>query len=137
VAFEEAVASWAGNRGLEPRDGAYFVEFAGGATSLRELGEGLAICGESRETVISTVTRLSDRGMITAVPRGKQRAHVPTVTTAEMEVMTAELKLEECEGSDDDAPTECRIVAEPLRQALSRLVDARRYLAAALAGDHA
>jgi hypothetical protein len=62
--FESGREQWARAHGLEPRDGAYLVELASGAHTLRELGEGMAIFSQSHQMVVQTLTRLVSLGVV-------------------------------------------------------------------------
>jgi hypothetical protein len=67
VAFEGARSEWARSHGLEPDDGAYLVELSARALTLKQLGEALAVCSQSREMVLLTIRRLVARGFVRQV----------------------------------------------------------------------
>jgi hypothetical protein len=67
TAFERARCAWASSHGLEPDDGAYLVELSTRPLTLKQIGEGLAVCSQSREMVLRTIGRLVSRGFVREV----------------------------------------------------------------------
>ena len=66
-AFEAARREWADERGLQPDDGAYLVELRIGPTSLSEIAESLAVCGQSQRDAMSAIGRLVDAGLVNGI----------------------------------------------------------------------
>lgn len=64
LAFESARSAWATKYAIEPDDGFYLGELRAKSMTLRELGENLAICSQTRENVRDSVTRMLDRGLL-------------------------------------------------------------------------
>jgi hypothetical protein len=64
VARVEASASWAHTHGLEPADGPYLVELSARPLTLKQLGEALAIHGQSRQMIGEAVERLILTGFL-------------------------------------------------------------------------
>ncbi len=84
---------WASCHGLEPDDGAYLSELSVGALTIRQLGEALAVCGQSREMITSTVNRLASKGFLDALARGEPSSEL-TVESARLELATACVELD-------------------------------------------
>jgi hypothetical protein len=59
-----ATLLWAGEHGLEARDGPYLVELASRPLTVEQLGEALAIHGQTREMIGVTVQRLVSKGLV-------------------------------------------------------------------------
>jgi hypothetical protein len=130
TAFEGARVEWAHLHGLEPDDGAYLGELAAGAATLNQLGEAMAICGQSREAVMNTMERLVSRGFVDAIEQGGVAATGSQLARARGEVSVAEaelqfVRLEFQAGVRGDRHR----IQSPLREALYRVVDARRFVA--------
>jgi hypothetical protein len=67
--FDAACTAWATRFELLPADGAYLTEIRSSPSTLRQLGEALAICSQSREDVRVSVTRLVEVGLVVTVSR--------------------------------------------------------------------
>lgn len=118
--FEAARSEWAHAHGLEPDDGAYLGELRARALSLNELGEGLAICGQTREMISVTTARLREGGLL--VPNGDAFHARPTREAAQGELTRAQHEFEvvASAGWQPDA--------DALRHATSRVAAALRWL---------
>lgn len=128
-AFESARAQWALRHGLEPDDGAYLGELRIIALTIKELGEALAICGQTREMVSDTVRRLLARGFLERLEAGESRRTSPSLDRARRELSTAEQELAVVSRElEADHIVDRRMITDQLRQAMSRVVDARRFL---------
>jgi len=71
--FESARSEWASSHGLEPDDGVYLAELRGGALTLKQLGEELAVCGQKRDMISAVLLRLVSRGLVERVARDGRR----------------------------------------------------------------
>lgn len=115
--------------GLEPDDGPYLSELRIAALTVRELGEALAICGQTREMVSTTVARLLSQGFLQRVTKDEPRRAGPSFKNAQQELMTAETELDAINRTfNTNHISDQRIVSKSLRQAISRVVVARRFL---------
>ena len=97
---------------------------------MRQLAEALAVCGQTQEMVGWAVDRLVSRGLVDLVSRGAKAPDGPTLETATQGVATAQIELDfvrlqflPSHGADR------RMIGSPLREALFRVVAARRLLA--------
>lgn len=128
-AFECARSEWALCHGLEPDDGAYLGELRVIALTVRELGEALAICGQSQEMVSTTVGRLLSRGFLEKVAVGEPRQAGPSFERIRKELAIAEVELDSISREfEADHTVDRRMIGTSLRQAVSRVVVARRFL---------
>lgn len=128
-ALHSAQSEWALSHGLEPSDGVYLGELRIAALTLEELGEALAICGQTQTMVSETVDRLVERGFLEQLrPSGSQKAG-PSFERVRQELATAELELDaiSCEF-EADHDMDRRMIGASLRQAVSRVMVARRFL---------
>ena len=132
--LKSARAYWALAHDLEPDDGPYLSEVGERALTLKQLGEALAICGQSREMVGAVVARLSARGFLEPVGRDVHRRCEPTLGTAESELANAEheLALARRELAHEGPPQRSEVGDDNdvlrLRLAISRVVVARWFL---------
>lgn len=128
-AFERARTEWALCHGLEPDDGAYLGELRVVALTVRELGEALAICGQTGEMVSTTVGRLLLRGFLEKVAVGEARESGPSFERIRKELAIAETELDSISREfEADHNIDRRMISTSLRQAVSRVVVARRFL---------
>jgi plasmid stability protein len=128
-AFEYARAEWAQCNGLEPDDGAYLGELRIATLTIKELGEALAICGQTREMVSDTVKRLLSRGFLEKIVAGEPRSAGRSFHRARQELSTVEYELTSISRElETDHIVDRRMIGDRLRQATSRVVDARRFL---------
>lgn len=128
--FELARTTWGNTYGLEPDDGAYFGELRDRGVTLDELREGLAVCGQTRDMVFSTITRLIARGFVERIAHDTGGRRRPTREAAQGELTLAQQEFEIVCGEHRPGPRFDRcMVDESLRQAASRCIAARRFLA--------
>jgi len=128
-AFERARSEWALCHGLEPDDGAYLGELRVAALTVKELGEALAVCGQTGEMVSSTVGRLLSRGFIERISADAPRRGGPSFERVREELATAEIELEAVSRRfEADHIVDRRMIGASLRQAVSRAMVARRFL---------
>lgn len=71
--FESERSQWALAHRLEPDDGVYLVELVLRPLTLAQLGEGLAICSQTRDMVKRAVERLVERGYVVAATAAEAR----------------------------------------------------------------
>jgi len=127
-ALHSAQSEWALAHGLEPSDGAYLTELRIAALTLEELGEALAICGQTQQMVAETVDRLVERGFVELRPSGSQKPG-PSLKRVRQELATAELELDAISREfEADHDIDRRMIGATLRQAVSRVMVARRFL---------
>lgn len=128
-AFECARSEWALCHGLEPDDGAYLGELRIVALTVKELGEALAICGQTREMVSTTVGRLLSRGFLEQLASNEPRLAGPSFERVRQELAAAESELAVVSREFEVNHTvDRRMIGASLRQAVSRVVVARRFL---------
>lgn len=128
-AFDVARAEWALCHGLEPDDGAYLGELRVVTLTVKELGEALAIRGQTREMVSGTVERLLTRGFLEQIVAGESRRAGPSFDRVRHELSIAEHELAAISRElEADHIVDRRMISEGLRQAMFRVVDARRLL---------
>lgn len=128
--FDTVRAHWASSLGLEPDDGAYLVQLATGSSSFRELGEALAICGQSTDHVTSTITRLLTIGIVKQHATRKEDGCYPTIEAATHELETALVDYSEQRPRPTEPPAhEEKLMSPTLRAAFFRVVAARSLLA--------
>lgn len=128
LAFDGARAEWAQAHGLEPDDGVYLSELSSGSLTLEQLGEGLAVCSQTREMISAALVRLISGGFVEQLTRGQTERNGPTHETAHEELVMAEndLVVARCDVGGGNAGGG-RMITEPLRQAVFRVVAARRF----------
>jgi len=130
-AVQAACADWAYAHGLEPQDGAYLKELEDRPLTLRQLGEALAVSGQTREMIVSTVTRLVGMGFVEEAAGKLREAADPPPRRAADELSDALVELERVRDQlERPAPANRRLVVGSLRRAIRRVVSARNYLEA-------
>ena len=129
TSFETARTRWAACHGLAADDGAYFSELATGSATLRELGEALAVCGQSREAVREVVGRLLQTGFLDQVTKRSSQEQAPALEKATTELTTACVELEmQKDLQSASASGDRSHMGSPLHRAFFRVVAARRFL---------
>jgi hypothetical protein len=129
-AFEGARADWALAHGLEPDDGAFFGELRARPRTLRDLGEALAICGQSSESVAATMERLAVGGFVLRTNKTASRPEAPSMDSAMLEVQESQRAFESARLEFGITQFADRFVIQrSLREAVFRMVVARRFLA--------
>ncbi len=66
--FDAARAAWAKPLTLQPGDGLFLGELQAGSRTIEELSRSLETCGTTRDEVHQAVDRLTDAGLMEAVP---------------------------------------------------------------------
>lgn len=66
--FDAARKAWADRHSLQPDDGLYLAEMAGGPVTLMTIVAALDTCGKTKVEAIAALERLQDAGMISPVP---------------------------------------------------------------------
>jgi hypothetical protein len=67
-AFDAARDAWARDLRLDPGDGAFLGEMLDGALTIDQLAAALDACGTTREETRSAVDRLTNAGLLEALP---------------------------------------------------------------------
>lgn len=130
-AVQAACVDWADAHGLEPQDGAYLRELEDRPLTLNQLGEALAVSGQTREMIVSTVTRLVGMGFVEEAARHLRDATDPLPRRAADELSVALVELERVRDQfERNAAANQRLVVGSLRRAIRRVVSARNYLEA-------
>ena len=121
-------SEWAYSHGLEPFDGTYLQELCARPLTLRQLGEALAIFGQTTEMVEVAVGRLQLLGFVQPVGEDL-RKHLPLHEAIRVELTAALRDLEVVlAGFENNEPLDGRTASAALRVAMSRVMAARRFL---------
>ncbi len=118
-------AQWAYTHGLEPMDGAYLRELRRRLLTLSQLGEALAIYGQSSEMVGEAMDRLLSLGLVI---KDEIRPDIaaPVAIDAELTAALEDLQLL-LENVETAGVLDGRTASVALRRAMSRVIAARRY----------
>lgn len=118
---------WAYCHGLEPLDGEYLRELRRRPLTLSQIGEGLAILGQTRQMVEGAVHRLRALGLVESSEPDTADLQ-PRTEAIEVELVAALEDLNAVlEEVETDAPLDRRTAGLVLRRAMSRVLAARHY----------
>ncbi len=121
-------AQWAYAHGLQPLDGAYLCELRRRPLTLSQLGEALAVLGQTSQMVALAVAQLGGLGLVEPAPgsisddRGAPRQDVEAELSAALDDLQHVLRSVENQGE-----LAHRTAGVKIRRAVGRALAARRF----------